>query len=97
MRLDEDARAKSAFSTFKGLYEFLRVPFGLSNAPVTFERAMQKILAGLEWKSCFVYLDDVLVASKTFEEHLKHLRQVLLRLREAGLRLKPQKCGLLRR
>lgn len=83
VELDEDSRAKSAFTTFKGLYEFTRMPFGLRNAPATFQQIMQRILAGLEWKSCFVYLDDVLVASKTFEEHLQHLSEVFLRLREA--------------
>ncbi len=96
VELDEDSRTKSAFTTFKGLYEFTRMPFGLCNAPATFQRIMQRILAGLEWKSCFVYLDDVLVASRTFDEHLQHLRDVFLRLREAHLRLKPKKCGLLR-
>jgi len=96
VELDEAAREKSAFTTFKGLYEFTRMPFGLCNAPATFQRIMQKILAGLEWKSCFVYLDDVLVASKTFTEHLEHLRDVFLRLRAARLQLKPRKCGLLR-
>ena len=90
VELDEDARAKSAFTAFKGLCEFTRMPFGLCNAPATFQRVLQKTVAGLEWKSCFVYLDDVLVASKTFKRHLEHLRQVFLRLREAGLRLKPK-------
>ena len=68
VELDEDARVKSSFTTFKGLYEFTRMPFGLCNAPATFQLVMQKVLAGLEWKKCFVYLDDILVASKTFEE-----------------------------
>ena len=54
------------------------------------------ILAGLEWKCCFVYLDDILVASRTFEEHLAHLVEVFSRLRKAGLRLKLKKCAFLR-
>ena len=72
------------------------MPFGLCNAPATFQRVMQRILTGLEWQSCFVYLDDVLVASKTFHEHLQHLREAFVRLRDAQLCLKPKKCGFLR-
>lgn len=69
------------------------MPFGLCNAPATFQRLMQSVLAGLDW--CFVYLDDILIVSSTLEEHLERLRVVLTRLREAGLRLKPRKCHLL--
>ena len=94
--LDEDACAKSAFTTHHGLFEFTRMPFGLCNAPATFQRAMQAVLAGLEWNSCFVYLDDILIASCTLEEHLQHLKEVLGRLRDAGLCLKPKKCLLFR-
>jgi len=94
--LDERSRQKSAFTTHCGLYEFVRMPFGLCNAPATFQRLMQVVLAGLDWKSCFVYLDDILIASQTFEEHLKHLREVFCRLRKAMLRLKPKKCHILR-
>ena len=97
VELAPDARQKSAFTTHKVLFEFVRMPFGLCNAPATFHRVMQVVLAGLEWRSCFVYLDDILIASKTFEEHLDHLREVFDRLRKAGLRLKPKKCLLLRR
>lgn len=57
---------------------------------------MQVVLSGLEGTSCFVYLDDILIASRSFEEHLGHLREVFERLRKAGLRLKPKKCHLLR-
>ena len=57
---------------------------------------MQRVLADLEWRSCFVFLDDILVVSKTFEEHLSRLHEVLTRLRGAGLRLKLKKCNLLR-
>ena len=93
--LDEDAKEKSAFVTYNGLFEFVRMPFGLCNAPATFQRLMQRVLSGLEYKCCFVYLDDVLVASKTFSDHLAHLREVFTRLRSASLRLKPKKCDLL--
>ena len=96
VELDEDARAKSAFATYQGLFEFTRMPFGLCNAPATFQRIMQLVLAGLEWRHCFVYLDDILVVSRTFEEHIGHLREVFNRLRSAGLRLKPKKCLILR-
>ena len=93
--LDDDAIPKTAFTTHKGLYEFVRMPFGLCNAPATFQRAMQTVLAGLEWRDCFVYIDDILIASATFEEHLRHLEQVFSRLRAANLRLKPKKCKFL--
>ena len=70
------------------------MPF--SNAPATFQRVMQVVLAGLEWKSCFIYLDDIVIASHTLEEHLHHIIEVFGRLRDAGLRLKPKKCLFLR-
>ena len=72
------------------------MPFGLCNALVTFQRLMQTVLSGPEYKSCFIYLDDVQVASKTFEDHLIHLREVFSRLRSSNLRLKPEKCELIR-
>ena len=96
IELDESAREKSAFTTHRGLYEFTRMPFGLCNAPATFQRVMQQVLAGVEWDSVFSFIDDLLVASKTFSEHLNHLREVLQRLRAANLRLKTKKCSLLR-
>ena len=72
------------------------MPFGMCNAPATFQRLMEVVLSGILWKHCFIYIDDVLVCSQTFEEHLTHLREVLLRLRQAGLRLKAKKCLFLR-
>ena len=70
------------------------MPFGLCNAPATFQRLMESVLAGLARSSCTVYLDDILVIGKSFGEHLQNLRSVFARLREAGLRLKPKKCRL---
>ena len=96
VELDTESRAKTAFTSHCGLFEFTRMPFGLCNAPATFQRLMQVVLAGLEWDFCFVYVDDILVASKSFDEHLLHLKLVFERLRQAGLRLKPTKCNFLR-
>lgn len=96
IELDPETSAKSAFVTHRGLHEFVRMPFGMCNAPATFQRLMEVVLAGLLWKSCFAYIDDVLVYSQTFEDHLHHLYQVLARLRQAGLRLKAKKCLFLR-
>ena len=98
MELNDDVKQKSAFITHHGLFEFVCMPFGLCNAPATFQRLMQRVLTGLEGKMCFVFIIyDILVYSKTFEEHLECLQTVFARLREAGLRLKPKKCGLLQK
>ena len=94
--LDPESSSKTAFTTQRGLYEFVRMPFGLCNAPATFQRLMQKMLEGLNWENCFVYLNDILIVSKTLEGHLQHLQSVLGKLREVGLRLKPKKCCFLR-
>ena len=96
IELDPQSREKSAFTTPGGLFEFNRMPFGLCNAPATFQRLMQAVLAGLEGQTCFVYIDDILVCSRTFDDHLMHLKQVFERLRRAGLKLKPRKCVFLK-
>ena len=72
------------------------MPFGLCNVLATFQRLMQRVLAGLENKCCFVYLDDILVASKTFQDHLTHLQEVFTHFRAALLHLKPKRCELLK-
>ena len=83
---------KTAFCTTEGLFEFTVMPFGLCNAPATFQRLMDLVLCGLQWSECLVYLDDVIVLGRTFEEHLDALQSVFQRLRQAGLKLKPTKC-----
>ena len=94
VEVNEEDREKTAFCTPDGLYEFKVMPFGLCNAPATFQRLMDLVLAGLQWSTCLVYLDDVVIAGKTFKEHISRLRAVFQRLREAGLRLQPAKCSL---
>ena len=78
-------REKTAFTTPSGLYEFKVMPFGLCNAPATFQRLMDMVLAGMQWESCLVYLDDVIIVGKTFQDHLRNLKEVFQRLREQGL------------
>jgi transposase InsO family protein len=90
--LTADAADKTAFNTPGGLYQFNVLPFGLTNAPGTFQRAMEYCLSGLQWEQCLVYLDDVIVFSRTFTEHLDHLQNVFDRFSHNGLKLKPSKC-----
>ena len=75
--MSQKDREKTAFCLPDGLFEFKVMPFGLSNAPATFQRLMDLLLAELKWNSCLVYLDDVIVVDSAFEEHLLRLREVL--------------------
>ncbi|XP_078461913.1 uncharacterized protein LOC144726833 [Lampetra planeri] len=95
--LDEESKPKTAFRTPGGLFQFNRLPMGLHSSPATFQRLMELVLSGLQWDTCLIYMDDVIVFSKTFEEHLRRLRGVFLRMRSAKLKFKPAKCHLLRR
>ncbi|UYV79319.1 RRM1 [Cordylochernes scorpioides] len=91
IEVDEADREKTAFITPDGLYEFLVMPFGLCNAPATFERMMDKILKGLKWMMALCYLDDIVVYSKSFNEHLHRLEIILQYLDKAELCLNPKK------
>ena len=82
---------KTAFITPKGLFEFTTMPFGLRGAPATFQQLMDKVLRGTE-KFTGVYLDDILIHSQSWTDHLEHVREVLHRLSQAGLTLKLTKC-----
>ena len=94
--VEDNDRVKTAFTTSRGHFEFTVMPFGLSNAPATFQRRMEYVLAGLQWEHCLVYLDDIIVFSRTFTEDREKLRAVFERLRKAGLTMKPQKCQFCR-
>jgi hypothetical protein len=81
-----------AFQTHDGLMEWVAMPFGLCNAPATFERMMNDILRDFLHKFVTVYLDDVCIYSRTPEEHMEHLRLVIQRFKEEGLKLRLKKC-----
>jgi hypothetical protein len=93
IRMAQQDRDKTAFMTKRGLYRFKRMPFGLMNAPSTFQRMMNGVLRGLTWTTCLVYLDDIIVFTRGgIERHVVELASVLERLSTAGLTLKLKKC-----
>ena len=94
VEIDKDSADKTSFVTRRGTFKFKVLSFGLSNAPAIFQRLMDLVLAGLTWEVCLVFLDDIIVMSKTFEEHLERLGLVFDRLRSSNLKLKPSKCFL---
>ena len=91
--LDKKSRKKTAFITHRGLFQFNRVCFGLKNAPAYFQRMMNKVLSKFIGKFCYVYIDDLVIYSRSEEEHLNHVEQVLQALAEAKLKLKKSKCS----
>jgi hypothetical protein len=88
----KEDREKTSFICHVGTYQFIRMPFGLVNAPSTFQRAMDVIMFSVKCKFCLVYLDDIIIYSSTIQQHLKDLDLVLGLLRRAGATLKLKKC-----
>ena len=90
--MSPEAKRKAAFVTNKGLFQFRVMPFGLCNASAMFERLMDRVLCGMRWSRCLVYLDDVISFGKSVPEALGRLEEVLARLSDFGLQLKAKKC-----
>lgn len=88
----EEHKKYTAFATRSGLYEWNRMPFGLRNSGATFQRTLNILFTGLNWNICMIYVDDILIYSKTWEEHMVNLRKVFVTLRKGGISLKPSKC-----
>ena len=97
VEMAEEDKAKTAFCTKYGLFQFNVMPFGLCNAPGTFERLMETVLRGMQWERAVLYLDDIIVFSETVEEHLRRIEEILQRLKNANLVLKPSKCHFFKR
>ncbi|CAC5357182.1 Retrovirus-related Pol polyprotein from transposon 17.6 [Mytilus coruscus] len=85
---------KTAFVTKYGLYEYKTLPFGLTNGSACCQRLMELVLSGLQWQILLIYLDDIILFSSNFSQHLERLDIVLKRLQEAALKLKPEKCNI---
>ena len=94
--LNPEDKHKSAFVTPHRLYQFTRMPFWLSNAPATFQRLTNAVLRGLSPIFCLVYLDDIIIFSKSFSDHIAQLEMVLSALQTAGVKVKPSKCQFLK-
>ena len=92
--LKPECRHMAAFITPWGLYEWVHIPFGLMNAPGVFQKFMQSALEGMNNDFCIPYMDDVIIFGNSFVDHINHLRKVLQRLREKGVKLKARKCKL---
>lgn len=93
VEVEEEHKERTAFTVgAMGFYEYNRMPFGLTNAPATYQRLMQECLGNLNMSICLIYLDDLIIFSKTFEEHLERLDIILERLKECNLKLAPEKC-----
>lgn len=95
--MDPVSKFKTAFSTPHGHFEFNRMPFGLKNAPATFQRTMDMVLTGLQGIELFIYMDDIVIYAKSLEEHAEKLKTLLARLQTSGLTLQPDKCRFLQK
>ena len=95
VELEEDSKLKTAFSTKLGQFCFNRMPFGIAAAPGTFQELMTKVLGDIE--QTVVYLDDILIFSKSLEQHYETLNKVLDQIGKAGLRINPEKCHILKK
>ncbi|KAK3086913.1 hypothetical protein FSP39_025347 [Pinctada imbricata] len=94
VKVKESDIPKTAFVTKYGHFEYTTMPFGLTNAPGTFQKLMELALAGLQWNTCLIYLDDVIIFSRDAKEHLTRLEHVVEKIKQAGLKLKPEKCQM---
>ena len=94
----EEHKERTAFTAGPiGFYEYNRMPFGLTNSPATYQRLMEDVLSDYHLRICFVFIYDVIIFGRTYEEHLRNLELVLERIRQANLKLAPNKCSFIQR
>ena len=92
MRIRKEDRTKTAFVCHAGTFQCTRIPFGLTNAPACFQRALDLVLTKYKWKTCLVYLDDVIIYCNNLDDHIVHVNETLSTLADAGITLKVNKC-----
>lgn len=95
IRAGNDSISKTAFVTPEGHYEYLKMPYGLANAPIVYRRIIIKTLKSIDFGRVLAYIDDVLILSNTIDEGLQYLREVLTKLKKAGFSVNHQKCTFL--
>ena len=95
--VDEADQSKCAFTTKSGQYCFTRMAFGLTNAPCSFQRALNSVMRSVNWKKCVIFMDDILIFGRTIKEHNEHLESVLELLRNGNLKAMPTKCDFLKK
>lgn len=94
--MDETCKKLMVFCTPLGLYEWIRIPFGLTGAPAAFQSFLERTLSDIRYTICISYLDDVFLFISSFDEHLMNFKTVLRRLKEKGIKLYPSKCERLK-
>ena len=94
MEIEPEDQHLTAFITPFGLYQWKRMPMGLCNAPGAFQRLMEIVLSGLTYEMVLVYLDDIIVFGRSFDEHIQRLQIILQRIHDANLKISPSKCKL---
>ena len=90
--IKKENQDKTTFVCHHGAFKFVRMPFGLTNAPASFQRALDIILVAHKWQRCLIYIDDIIIFSKTHEEHFEDVEKVLAALHEANVSIKLRKC-----
>ena len=83
------------FCTHEGLFQFNVMPFGAMQCCGNFSMAYDMVLSGLQWSSCIVHIEDIIVVGQTFDEHLNNMKQVFESIKKTGLKLHPSKCQFL--
>lgn len=92
IKIEESHKERTGFTVGAlGFWEFNKMPFGLSNSPATMQRLVEQCLGDLNMKICICYIDDLIIFSNTFEEHLENIDRVFTRLRDSNLKLAPEK------
>jgi hypothetical protein len=93
VEMEESHKERTSFTMGPlGFYEYNKMPFGLTNSPATYQRHMEDVLGDMNLKTCIIYLDDLIVYSDTFEQHIERLDKILTRLKNCDLKLAPEKC-----
>lgn len=96
LEVSPEDRHKTALITKYGLFEYTKMPFGLCNAPSKFQRCMELIFRGIQWKTLLIYIDDIILYSSSLNDHFEKLNEVLSRLKNTGLKLKSSKCEFIK-